>query len=202
METVDPVTLPDMAERDGEPVTAVVTWDVKPGREREFEDWAEGMHRIAMRHPGHRGATWLRAEGSRNRYYTVVNFDDREHLDAWLGSRDRADWLRRLHGIAAERQPQTTGLETWFSLPGESVPPPSKAKMIVVTFIAVYPISLALNAFVTPLTMTWPVAVKALTFPVILVPLLTLLVMPLLSRAFRRWLYPVGRAHRPAKPGR
>ena len=191
-----------MAATDTEPVTSVFTWDVKPGRERDFEEWAEGLHEVATRFPGHRGATWLRAEGSRHRYYTVVNFADQERLDRWLASDERADWIGRVRGIAEEHRQDTTGMETWFSLPGESVPPPSKLKMIVVTFCAVYPIALLLQAFVTPLTEAWPLPVRALTFPVLVIPVLTLFVMPALSRAFRGWLYPVGRSHRPAKPGR
>ncbi|MES9538434.1 antibiotic biosynthesis monooxygenase [Actinomadura sp. NPDC000600] len=191
-----------MAATDTEPVTSVFTWDVKPGRERDFEEWAEGLHEVATRFPGHRGATWLRAEGSRHRYYTVVNFADQERLDRWLASDERADWIGRVRGIAEEHRQDTTGMETWFSLPGESVPPPSKLKMIVVTFCAVYPIALLLQAFVTPLTEAWPLPVRALTFPLLVIPVLTLFVMPVLSRAFRRWLYPVGRTHRPAKPGR
>ncbi|RFS84986.1 antibiotic biosynthesis monooxygenase [Actinomadura spongiicola] len=191
-----------MQDEDGETVTTVLTWDVKPGRERDFEEWAVGLHRAATSYPGHQGATWLRAEGSRHRYYTVVNFADRERLDAWLGSAERAAWIDRVRGIAREHHRDTTGLETWFSLPGESVPPPSDLKMIAVTFCAVYPLSLLLQAFVTPSTTSWPLPLKALVFPVIVIPLLTLLVMPALSRLFRRWLYPMKRTHRPAKPGR
>ncbi|MGP4027028.1 antibiotic biosynthesis monooxygenase [Actinomadura sp. 3N407] len=191
-----------MDEGEADPVTIVVTWDVKPGRERDFEEWAEGFHRAAVRYSGHRGATWLRAEGSRTRYYTVVNFSDRERLDRWLRSGDRAAWIERVRGIAEEHQRDTTGMETWFNLPGESVPAPSKMKMIIVTFCAVYPLSLLLNAFVTPLTKAWPVPVQAMVFPLLVVPLLTVFVMPALSRLLRRWLYPVGRVHRPARPGR
>ncbi|MFG2015238.1 antibiotic biosynthesis monooxygenase [Actinomadura geliboluensis] len=191
-----------MGNAETEPVTLVVTWDVRPGRERDFEEWAEGLHRVASGHPGHRGATWLRAEGARHRYYTVVNFADQDSLDRWLRSPERADWIDRVRGIADEHHLDTTGLETWFSLPGESVPAPSKAKMIVVTFCAVYPLSLLLNAFATPLTKSWPVPLQALTFPVIVIPLLTVVIMPALSRLLRRWLYPAGRIHRPARPGR
>ncbi|MFA1544816.1 antibiotic biosynthesis monooxygenase [Actinomadura chokoriensis] len=191
-----------MEETDPGTVTLVVTWDVKPGREHDFEEWAQGLHEVATGYSGHRGATWLRAEGARHRYYTVVNFADQEGLDRWMQSSDRARWIDRLHGIAEEHHQDTTGLETWFSLPGESVPAPSKAKMVVVTFCAVYPLSLLLNAFATPLTKSWPVPFQALVFPVIVIPLLTVLIMPGLSRLLRRWLYPVGRTHRPARPGR
>ncbi|MEU8341356.1 hypothetical protein SAMN05443665_1010101 [Actinomadura meyerae] len=191
-----------MANAESEPVTVVATWDVKPGRERDFEGWAQGLHRVATGYPGHLGATWLRAEGARHRYYTVVHFADQDSLDRWLRSADRAEWLDRLTGIAEEHQLDTTGLETWFSVPGEAVPAPSKAKMIAVTFCAVYPLSLLLNAFATPLTKSWPVPLQALTFPVIVIPLLTVVIMPALSRLLRRWLYPPGRSQRPARADR
>jgi hypothetical protein len=48
-----------------------------------------------------------------------VNFADQDRLD-------------RVRGIAEEHHQDTTGPETWFSLPGESVPAPSKTKMVVV----------------------------------------------------------------------
>ncbi|MEV5829595.1 antibiotic biosynthesis monooxygenase [Spirillospora sp. NPDC052242] len=190
-----------MEQRGREPVTVVFTWDVRPGRERDFERWTESLHEAASRYPGHDDAMWLRAEGGRHRYYTVVRFDDQDSLDAWLGSPERRDLLGRLGGIAEEHGHRTTGLETWFSLPGESVPAPSKAKMIVVTFCAVYPLSLLLQTFVTPLAEDWPLPLKAVLFPAIVVPLLTLLVMPAMSRALRRWLYPVRRVPRAARPG-
>ncbi|SPT58573.1 antibiotic biosynthesis monooxygenase [Actinomadura madurae] len=191
-----------MGTAEAEPVTVVITWDVKPGRERDFEEWADGLHAVATRFPGHLGATWLRADGSRPRYYTVVNFADQASLDGWMGSGERREWIARVRDVADEHTQDTTGLETWFNLPGESVPAPSKAKMIVVTFCAVYPLSLLLQAFVTPSATSWPLPLKALVFPVIVIPLLTLVIMPALSRALRRWLYPIERAHRPARPGR
>ncbi|QFG24429.1 antibiotic biosynthesis monooxygenase [Actinomadura sp. WMMB 499] len=184
-----------------EPVTVVFTWDVRPGRERAFERWADAIHDVASRYPGHAGAMWLRAEGARHRYYTVVRFDDQDSLDAWLDSPERRDLVARLDGLAEERLHHTTGLETWFSLPGEAVPAPSRLKMIVVTFCAVYPLSILLQTFVTPLAQDWPLPLKAVLFPAIVVPVLTLLIMPALSRLLRRWLYPVRRTHRAARPG-
>ncbi|MFB4314246.1 antibiotic biosynthesis monooxygenase [Actinomadura sp. 21ATH] len=181
-------------------VTVVFTWDVRPGREREFERWASGINQAGTRWPGHLGATWLRSEGARYRYYTVLNFTDRERLDAWLDSDERAGWLDRLDGIAKGHRHHTTGLETWFSLPGESVPAPPRWKMVIVTFCAVYPMSLLIQLVVVPPTRPWPVALKAVTFPLLLVPVLTYVLMPLLSRALRRWLYPQGRDLPPASP--
>lgn len=43
---------------------------------------------------------------------------------------------------------------------------------------------------------------KALVFPVIVIPLITVFVMPALSRLCRRWPYRIRRTTRPAEPGR
>ena len=87
-----------------------------------------------------------------------------------------------------------------MSLPGEAVPPPSKLKMIVTTLAAVYPLSLIFQSVVAPAVQPWPVPLRTAAFPFIMVPLLTLVVMPGLSRLFRRWLYPATRTHPPAEP--
>lgn len=181
-------------------VTTVFTWDVVPGREREFERWASGVNQAASRYPGHLGATWLRAEGPSNRYYTVLNFTDAERLKAWLESDERDQWVRRLKGIATGHRHHTTGLETWFSLPGESTSAPPRWKMALVTFCAVYPLSLLLQITIVPVTEAWPTLVRAVIFPLIVVPTLTYAFMPLLSRLLRRWLYTPGHAQPPARP--
>jgi uncharacterized protein len=45
-----------------EPVTAVFSRRVRPGREAAFEDWAHGVIAAATRWPGHLGASVLRLE--------------------------------------------------------------------------------------------------------------------------------------------
>jgi antibiotic biosynthesis monooxygenase (ABM) superfamily enzyme len=183
--------------------TTVLTWDVEPGREADFEDWARGLHDRAAESPGHIDATWLRARGSRDRYYTVVSFTDEKALREWMESPVRAEWLSHLDGIAKQpeqHEQHMTGMETWFTLPGESVPPPPKWKMSIVTFCGVYPLSLLYQAAGVSLSKSWPLPLRAAVFPVVVVPVLTYLVMPLFSRMLRRWLYSAERTHPPAKP--
>ncbi|MET8169378.1 hypothetical protein ABZT34_34920 [Streptomyces sp. NPDC005329] len=45
--------------RRGEPVTRVLTWEVRPGREQEFADWTHGITRCARRFTGNEGVSWL-----------------------------------------------------------------------------------------------------------------------------------------------
>jgi uncharacterized protein len=186
-------------EESAGPVTVVFTWDVEPGREAAFESWAHGVNDTATGYPGHLGATWLRAEGSRLRYYTILNFSDEDRLKTWMDSDERQDWLRRLDGIAKEHRHHTTGMETWFSLPGDAVPAPARPKMVAVTFLAVYPLSLFFQSVVGPLTQSWPLVLRSALFPLVVVPTLTYALMPGLSRMLRKWLYPAHRTHRPAQ---
>jgi antibiotic biosynthesis monooxygenase (ABM) superfamily enzyme len=178
--------------RHSDPVTTVLTWEVRPGREREFERWTRGITRCARRFPGNEGVSWLRPEDG-HRFHAVLRWSDAHRLTAWLQSDERAAWHARIDAIATElgsERQSTTGLETWFSLPGTTVRPPVRWKMVLTTFLGAFPCTLVIQWLVTPRTTAWPLPLRAAVFPVVLLPLLTYVVMPLLSRLLRRWLYP------------
>ncbi|MEU7057091.1 antibiotic biosynthesis monooxygenase [Streptomyces sp. NPDC046197] len=175
-----------------EPVTTVLTWQVRPGHEDEFEQWTRAITRVARRFPGNEGVAWLRPEDG-HLFHAVLRFCDPQRLSAWLTSPERAEWHRRIEGIAreisSERQ-STTGMETWFSLPGTTVQPPPRWKMVLTTLLGAYPFTLLIQWLVTPRTAAWPLPLRAALLPVLLLPILTYLVMPRLSRLLRPWLYP------------
>ncbi|GHB46847.1 antibiotic biosynthesis monooxygenase [Streptomyces viridiviolaceus] len=175
----------------GEPVTTVLTWEVRPGQERRFEEWTHGITRCAARFPGNEGVSWLHPEEG-HRYHAVLRWSDPHRLAAWLDSPDRARWHALIEGVATEissERQSTTGMETWFSLPGTTVRAPPRWKMVLTTFLGAYPCTFLIQWLVTPRTTDWPLALRAAVFPVVLLPVLTYLVMPLLSRLLRLWLY-------------
>lgn len=177
--------------RPDESVTVVFSWRVNPGREDEFREWAHGITERAVRFPGHEGVVWLRPATQVRDYYAVLRFRDGPRLAAWLGSEERAAWREAANGIAVEiaahRRP--TGMETWFHLPATASPP--RWKMVVVTFCAVYPLSVLLQWQVTPHLTQLPLLLRGVLFPLIIAPLLTYAVMPALGRLLRGWLYPL-----------
>jgi antibiotic biosynthesis monooxygenase (ABM) superfamily enzyme len=180
------------AQARGErPVTSVLTWQVRPGQEQEFEEWTRGITRCARHFPGNEGISWLRPEEGHT-YHAVVRFRDAHRLAEWLESDERAAWHARLEGIATEvgsERQSTTGLETWFSLPGTTTQSPPRWKMVLTTFAGAYPCTLLIQWLLTPRTAAWPLFLRAAVFPVVLLPVLTYLVMPRLSRLLRAWLY-------------
>ncbi|MEV5808512.1 antibiotic biosynthesis monooxygenase [Streptomyces parvulus] len=181
-----------------EPVTVVYTWEVQPGGEGEFERRAHGLEGAAAAFPGHLGVTWLRPEGDGHRYHAVVRFADTRSLDRWMTSPERAAWQDRVqeYGRPAHAALTTTGLETWFNVPGAPARPPARWKMSLVTILAVYPFALLYDGLVAEFFHAWPLAARTLVFPIVLAPLLTYAVMPLLSRVLRAWLYRHSRGRR------
>ncbi|GAA1074665.1 antibiotic biosynthesis monooxygenase [Nocardiopsis metallicus] len=175
-----------------EPVTVVFTWNVAPGREREFEEWLHRVNQVATDFPGHQGVTWIAPDDPGGHYHALLRFSGSRALEAWLGSPERARTITELEGIAAEadRRVRTTGMETWFSLPRTAVRPPPKWKMALVSFSAVYPCVLLFTAFVSPLFQDWPLPLRTVVMPMVMAPLLTYALMPALSRVLRSWLYP------------
>jgi antibiotic biosynthesis monooxygenase (ABM) superfamily enzyme len=177
-----------------EPVTVLYSRRVKPGCEAAFEAWAHGVVAASRQFPGHLAASVLDAPGSRE-YHILFSFADRRSLRAWLDSDERRQWLARVGELLEADQglQQLTGLETWFKLPGSNVAtmkPPPRWKMWLVSMVAVYPLVLAFQVLVVPKMAGLPLPLKALTFPLVLLTLMTFVVMPVVTRVLRRWLGP------------
>jgi uncharacterized protein len=182
------------------PVTVLYSRRVKPGREGDFEAWAHGIVAASRQFPGHLGASVLDDPDTRE-YHILFSFTDRRSLRAWLDSEERRRWLARVEELLEADQglQQLTGLETWFRLPGGNVPtmkPPPRWRMWLVSIVAVYPLVLAFQALLVPRMTGLPLALKALSYPLVLLTLMTFVVMPVVTRLLRRWLGPRQDANR------
>ena len=173
-----------------EPVTVTVARRVAAGREREFEDWYDGIIAAAGRMPGFLGGGVLRPHTAGHDWHVVYRFAGPDELARWESSPERAEWLRRADDLAQETGVErVSGLETWFSLPGRTAPAPPRWKMAVVTLAAIVPLVLAMNVLVLPLMNGWPLVARTLVFSGTLTGLMTWVVMPRMTRLFRRFLY-------------
>ena len=142
-----------LLSQTAEPVTVTVARRVAVGREREFEQWYDGIigGRLAAI-PGFLGSGVLRPHTTGQDWHVVYRFADPESLDRWESSPERADWLRRAEDMVEETGvARVSGLETWFSLPGRTAPAPPRWKMVLVTLGAIVPLVLLMNLTVLPL---------------------------------------------------
>lgn len=111
------------------------------------------------------------------------------HLQA---SEQLAQWLTtiREHLSAEPEVREVSGLEAWFTLPGEPVVlPPPRHKMFLVTWFAVFASVTAVSLATRSFTGEWNPHLRTLFVTGLVVLLLTYLVMPNLVRLQRGWLH-------------
>jgi antibiotic biosynthesis monooxygenase (ABM) superfamily enzyme len=171
-----------------DPVTVVATFQVAAGREVEFEHWAHDITAAAAGFPGHLGASWMR---SKSRYQVVYRFASQSQFHDWHESSTRAAFLAGLAPIARlVTDDHLTGLETWFELPNEpGRPAPPRWKMVIVTWLGVFPLLGLLQWQVGPHIANVALPIRVMLFAFVVVTLMTYLVMPRLTMILRRWLY-------------
>jgi len=175
-----------------EPVTVVVSQRVKPGRQAQFEVWVKNISGIARTYPGHLGTQVIRPQPAvRPEYVIIFRFDCYENLKIWMTSRDRTDWLAQADSLV-DSDPHlqnVSGLEAWFSLPGQPLKTPPRYKTALLTWAAVFGLINVLNLLLTPLLASLPAWMGSFLISGIMVVLLTYVVMPRMTRLFSSWLY-------------
>jgi len=104
-----------------EPVTVTVGRMVVPGREAEFEAWAE---RVASRldlFPGSLGVGVLKPGEPGGEYQIVFRFVDALSLRAWERSPERTVLLRDVEPlVSGTRVQRTVGVDDWFEAPSRA----------------------------------------------------------------------------------
>jgi hypothetical protein len=181
----------DQLKQD-DPLTAVVQRRIKEGAQPQFEALMQEFIAFVLRQPGHVGINVIRpSQGSRD--YTVLDrFATEQDRRAFTSSAGYRDWMLRLRDVS-ETDPEIRemgGIAFWFTPPDRPVwRPPSTIKMAAVTLLGVYPLSMLFPAVVIPLTPGWPSWLQGLIIAGLIVVTLTWLVMPGLTRLFKKWLF-------------
>ncbi len=153
-----------------------------------------GLIQAAMTFEGHLGANILRPTDLADPQYRIIfKFDRMSNLRRWEASEVRCIWLVRLAALTQDSSKLQilTGLETWFTLPVQrAIVPPPRYKMALITWLAIFPLISGINALFGPVLNHLPPLIRSLVLTAVLVPLMTYLVMPRMTRLFARWLYP------------
>jgi len=176
-------------------VTKIVDRIPKPGMEQALEDAIKELIRAALRFRGHLGVTVMRpSPPSLPGFRLIYKFDSCEHLQAWEESGEQHRLVARANRYTQgePRYERLSGLEAWFTLTSSAPAHPSKAKMTVVSWLGIFPLvyfyGLAVRAVVPQDT---PTVLRVLAVTLLVVPTMSYLVGPQLTRLFRKWLYPV-----------
>lgn len=178
-------------ERASKEVTTVVNVKIKPGFEKDYDDWLRRFLVSIRKVPGYLGTTTINETGTDSSTRHVIHrFKNKASQEAWENSEEVHKLAEEANKYSTPYLQKTTGLETWFTLPDlKAIVPPPKWKMALVAFIGAYCISSLATFVLGPYLGSQPLLFN-LFMTIILVIGLTYFAMPLLSRLLRRWLYP------------
>ena len=178
-----------------EPVTVVIVRDIKPSRIADFENWVKDISPVVRRFDGYLGMDVIRpGDHTHPEYVIVLRFEEYEHSRAWMGSTERAAWVKKSEEMTMGETyiQEAHGFEPWFTLPDHSTisAPPAKYKMSVLTILAIYPPLMVTSTILAMIFQGWPGYLLILMSVILLVPAMTYAIMPWMTRLFRFWLYP------------
>jgi uncharacterized protein len=146
-----------------DPVTVTVSRSVAPGKEIEFENWAETITTRLSAFPGSLGAGLLRPGPDGGDYQMVFRFKDALSLRLWERSPQRAALLDEIDPIVTETRIQrTVGVEQWFDLPDRAEPTRKFWHRVFTDVAWVYPIAIVVSLFVAPFLARMPIEVRTL----------------------------------------
>jgi antibiotic biosynthesis monooxygenase (ABM) superfamily enzyme len=171
-------------------------------RIKEFEDWVSGISKEMSRQEGSMGTEVIRPidRESKPEYVIIFRFNNYENLRKWENSAIRNEWLRKGRElvVADPDVQKLTGFEFWFNpyykKSSDLIPvisPPPRYKMVIVTIPVISLLLLTLVPqihFVTEMLFI-PYSIRFVIAITITVLLMTYLIMPLLTKLLRPWLF-------------
>ena len=188
---------------DSKPVTVIVKRIAKKDKIKEFEEWLSGISKEVSRQEGNMGIDIIRPTNnnkSKLEYVVIFRFNNYNNLAKWEKSPIRNEWLqkgRKLIDAHPDVQ-KLTGLEFWFTpyFKDESSPmiplhPPPRYKMVIVTIPVLSILLMTLVPQIHFLTemLSIPFPIRFVVAITITVLLMTYVIMPLLTKLLRHWLF-------------
>jgi len=175
-----------------EPIHLAITRRVRKDHTQEFERILTDFASLSLEDPGARGVHLIypAPESGSTEYGILRSFVDEDARNAFYDSPLYRDWLIRIEPLVEgdARYQVLSGLEAWFRQPDGQKPPP-RWKMAMLTWIAVWPVSIAVPAALSPLLGgRLPFWISAGIGAAGIVIVLTWAAMPLLVKAARPWL--------------
>ena len=146
----------------------------------------------ASKFPGYLGSDVFRPAAGEEEWRLILRFDDAESLRRWEESEEKKQWVARADAFIANapKVERVNGLEAWFNLPERSSQAPPKWKTAVVSAVGIYPVISFLPGLLAFVTSGLPGWLANLAGVMVMMPLMTWVVMPIVTRLFKWWLYP------------
>ncbi len=185
------------------PVTVIVKRIAKKDKIREFEQWLSGISKEVSRQEGSMGIDIIRPTNNNKaklEYVVIFRFNNYDNLTKWEKSPVRNEWIQKGRKLV-EADPDVqklTGFEFWFTpnFKDESSPmiplnPPPRYKMVIVTIpvISILLLTLVPQIYILTELLSIPFPIRLVIAITITVLLMTYVIMPLLTKLLKSWLF-------------
>lgn len=190
-------------------LTVFARHKIQPGKQQQFEGWIRDISKLQKeKYPGFEGAQVVRPTclDAKDEYLSIFRYQNYDLLQAFMNSDDRRRFLEMTHEFAAapidytyhsleflfvDEATTTPGLSSGKELSNVSRRPPSKSKMVVVTFLLIWIQSHFIGPALDRLFPDFPsLALEALTIFLIVLGT-TFIWMPIVTKYILHWwLFP------------
>lgn len=172
------------------PATAISSRVVAAGCAEPFQQWVARFSRAAREADGYHADLQLEQPGGL--FHLIYQFDSAERLEAWERSPAFRQLTREGEQFSVQRHQSETGEQVHFRIPSEADAP--RWKMVLMTWLCVYPLILLLSTGIKALPLDLPLPVELGITSIVMVTVLTTVIVPRVSRLLRPWLLgdPVG----------
>jgi antibiotic biosynthesis monooxygenase (ABM) superfamily enzyme len=176
--------------------TVVITHRVREGQQAGYDDWMNEISSVSTSADGFVDWQIIRPIAGLTATYTVIlRFATREQLQNWMNSPERARLIDKVRPLLAKDDEffVRSGLDFWFTPEGAKAKVPVRWKQFLITWSAIYPLSLGISLVVTPLLHDLGLPqnryIDALYSSGLVVALMVYLVMPRYTKLLQRWLF-------------
>lgn len=176
--------------------TVVINHHILDGKQNQYEDWLNEIGPVCRSFIGNIDWQIIRPIPNLTFNYTVIiRFDTIENLDAWMKSDQRKKLIEKAKPLFAKDDKFfiKSGLDFLFLNENEEQKIPVRWKQYLVTWSAIYPLSIIIPLLVLPI-------LKRLHFPEskfinsffisgVIVLIMVYFLMPNYTRLIKKWLY-------------
>ena len=170
-------------DRD-QPAALITTRLIKPGHDEEFARWAERVDAAALRVADAAGV--VRLEQPSGLVYAVHRFRDVAGARRWEKAPARRALEEEAEAFSSGCGQLEEGRRIQIRVPSETAIP--RWKTWIATWLAVFPLLLALNGLVALLPFKLPMPVELAVTSLVMTATLTWFVLPAIRKRLRSWL--------------
>lgn len=191
-----PQRQPQLSNDPDHGATVVITHHIRHGMHAQYEAWLKQVAAASQSAEGIIDWQVVRpVKGITTAYTVILRFASDQRLHAWMDSPARAGHIERVKPFLAREDEffVRSGLDFWFTPEGAKAKVPVRWKQFLLTWSAIFPLSLASGQLLMPLLHTLGLpssrATDGLIASGLVVALMVYLVMPRYTRLAQRWLF-------------